>query len=90
MSAKLTFDISNMQCPNGCLIPIEEIKQDKIFYRNGEPIVITDLTMYVCPNCGQESMLLFSARLVEDVLNGKVKSTGQFVAERFETSEICY
>ena len=71
MSLKSIYDVANMQCPNGCLIPMEEIKQDKIFYRNGEPIVITDLTMYVCPNCGQESMPLSSARLVEDVLNGK-------------------
>jgi hypothetical protein len=68
---------------------MEEIKQDKIFYRNGEPIVITDLTMYVCPNCGQESMPLSSARLVEDVLNGKVKPSGKFIAERYETSEVC-
>jgi hypothetical protein len=89
MSAKSIFDIANMQCPNGCLIPMEEIKQDKIFYRNGEPIVITDLTMYVCPNCGQESMPLSSARLVEDVLNGKVKPSGKFIAERYETSEVC-
>ena len=90
MSLKSIYDVANMQCPNGCSIPMEEIKQDKIFYRNGEPIVITDLTMYVCPNCGQESMPLSSARLVEDVLNGKVKPTGQFVAERYETSGICY
>ena len=90
MSLKSIYDVANMQCPNGCSIPMEEIKQDKIFYRNGEPIVLTDLKMYVCPNCGQESMPLSSARLVEDVLNGKVKPTGQFVAERYETSEICY
>ena len=89
MSLKSIYDVANMQCPNGCLIPMEEIKQDKIFYRNGEPIVITDLTMYVCPNCGQESMPLSSARLVEDVLNGKMKPSGKFVAEKFEMSEIC-
>ena len=45
--------------------------------------------MYLCPNCGQESMPLLSARLVEDVLNGKVKSCGKFVAEKFEISEVC-
>jgi len=76
-----------MQCPNGCSIPMEKIKEDKIFHRNGVPIVVTDLTMYVCPNCGQESMPLSSARLVEDVLNGKVKSAGKFVAEKYETSD---
>ena len=90
MSLKSIYDVANMQCPNGCLIPMEEIKQDKIFYRNGEPIVITDLTMYICPNCGQKSMSLASAKLVEDVLSGKVRSSGKFVAERYETSEICY
>ena len=79
-----------MQCPNDCSTPMEKIKQDKIFYRNGEPIVITDLTMYICPNCGQEPIPLSSARLVEDVLNGKVKSSGKFVAEKFEMSEDCY
>ena len=78
-----------MQCPNDCSTPMEKIKQDKIFYRNGEPIVITDLTMYICPNCGQESMPLASARVVEDVLNGKVKQSGKFVAEKFEMSEVC-
>lgn len=67
---------------------MEKIKEDKIFYRNNEPIVVADLIMYLCPNCGQESMPLSSARLVEDVLNGKVKSTGKFVAEKYETSDI--
>ena len=70
-------------------MPMEEIKEDKIFYRNGDPIVITDLTMYMCPNCGQESMPLSSARLVEDVLNGKIKSAGKFVAEKYELREVC-
>lgn len=78
-----------MQCPNGCLTPMEEIKEDKIFYRNGDPIVIANLRMYVCSNCGHESMPLSSARLVEDVLNGKVKSAGKFVADKFELNEIC-
>jgi YgiT-type zinc finger domain-containing protein len=64
---------------------MEEIKEDKIFYRNGESIVVTDLTMYVCSNCGQESMPLSSARLVEDVLNEKVKSAGKFLAEKYQT-----
>jgi len=59
-----------MQCPSGCTTPMEKIKEDKIFYRNGEPMVITDLVMYVCEKCGQETMPLPSARMVEDVLNG--------------------
>jgi len=77
-----------MQCPSGCTTPMKKIKEDKIFYRNGEPMVVTDLVMYVCETCGQESMPLISARMVEDVLNGKVNSSGKFVAEKYETSEI--
>ena len=78
-----------MQCPNGCTLPMEKIKEDKIFYRDGEPIVITDLLMFVCETCGQESMPLSSARMAEDVLNGKVNPSGKFVAEKFETNEMC-
>lgn len=73
-----------MQCPNGCASPMEERKEEKIFYRNDEPIVISDLTMYVCPNCGHESMPLSAARIVEDILNGKVKSSGKFIAELYK------
>lgn len=73
-----------MQCPNGCPSPMEERKEEKIFYRNSKPIVISDLTMYVCPDCGGESMPLSSARIVEDILNGKVKSSGKFTAELYE------
>jgi hypothetical protein len=79
-----------MQCPNGCIESLEKIKEDKIFYRNDKPVVITDLVMYVCETCGQESMPLVSARMVENVLNGKVNSSGKFVAEKFETAEISY
>ncbi len=77
-----------MQCPNGCLTPMVEKKEEKIFHRNGEPLVISDLTMYVCPNCGQESMSLSSARIVEDILNGKVKPSGEFTAELYAISAI--
>lgn len=77
-----------MQCPNGCASPMEERKKGKIFYRNEEPVVISDLTMYVCPNCGQESMPLSSARIVEDILNGKVKSSGKFTAKLYRISSV--
>ena len=77
-----------MQCPSGCASPMKTIKEDKIFYRNGEPMVVTDLVMYVCETCGQESMPLVSARLVEDILNGKISSSGKFVAKKYATSEI--
>jgi YgiT-type zinc finger domain-containing protein len=67
---------------------MEERKEEKIFHRNGEPIVISDLIMYVCPDCGQESMPLSSARIVEDILKGKVKPSGKFTAELYEISPI--
>jgi YgiT-type zinc finger domain-containing protein len=67
---------------------MQERKEEKIFHRNGKPIVISDLTMYVCPTCGQESMPLSSARIVEDILNGRVKPSGKFTAELYEISSI--
>lgn len=75
-----------MQCPNGCLYPMEERKEEKIFHRNGESIVVSGLIMYVCPDCGQESMPLSSARIVEGILNGRVKPSGRFTAELYEIS----
>lgn len=73
-----------MQCPNGCLFPMEERKEERIFHRAGESIVVSDLTMYVCKNCGQESMPLSSAKIVEDILNGKIKPSGKFNASLYE------
>jgi hypothetical protein len=76
-----------MYCPNSCAAPMKQMKLERIFYRkNGEPIVIRDLTMNVCPECGQESMPLKSARIVEDILNGKVKPIGQFTAEMYRAA----
>lgn len=77
-----------MQCPNGCPSPMEEKREEKIFHRNGESVVISDLKMNVCPDCGQESMSLSSARIAEDVLNGKVEPSGKFTAELYEISSI--
>ena len=77
-----------MQCPNGCPSPMEAKQEEKIFHRNCEPVVISDLIMYVCPNCGQESMPLSSTRIVENILNGKVKPSGKFTAELYEISVI--
>ena len=69
-----------MDCPNGCAVSMKQIKVERIFYRkNGEPLVIRDLTMNICSECGQESMPLKSARMVEDILNGKIKPIGQFM-----------
>ncbi|MDI6736286.1 MAG: hypothetical protein QME42_08890 [bacterium] len=75
-----------MECPNGCLSPMEIKKDERLFHRNGLPIVISDLTIYVCPECGQESMPLPSARIVENVLKGTVSSSGKFTAELYEMS----
>ena len=77
-----------MQCPNGCLSSMEGKRVQKIFHRNGKPIVISDLLMYVCPNCGQESMPLSTTRIVEDILNGKAKPSGKFTAELYEVSSV--
>jgi len=77
-----------LQCPNDCDSPMEERKMAKIFYHNDEPIVIADLVMYVCPDCGQESMPLSSARIVENILNGKAKPSGRFTAELYEVSSV--
>jgi len=77
-----------MQCPNGCPSSMEERKVKKIFHRNHEPIVISDLVMYVCSDCGQESMPLASARIVENILNGKAKPSGRFTAELYEISSV--
>ena len=74
-----------MQCPNGCSTKMEERSEKKLFYRNSVPIVISDLTMHICPNCGQESMPLSSARIVEDILNGKHKPSGKFTADLYES-----
>jgi YgiT-type zinc finger domain-containing protein len=77
-----------MQCPNSCSFSMEQRQEDKIFRRNCEPIVISDLTIYVCPNCGQEAMPLASARIVEDILNRRVKPSGKFTAELYEVRAI--
>ncbi|MFQ6043900.1 MAG: hypothetical protein ACE5PV_23855 [Candidatus Poribacteria bacterium] len=76
-----------MDCPNGCAMPMKQMKFDRIFYgKKGEPLVIKDLTMNVCLECGQESMPLKSARIVEDILNGKIKPIGQFTAVMYRAA----
>ncbi len=73
-----------MQCPNGCAVSMKTVRVERIFYRAGEPVVIGDLEMYVCPDCGCESMPLRSARIVENVLNGQMEPAGQFSAPLFQ------
>ncbi len=73
-----------MQCPNGCDVPMEMQKMQKLFYRRDEPVVISDLMIAVCSECGQEAMPLNTARIVEDVLNGRKIPAGTFTAELFK------
>jgi len=76
-----------MECPNGCSVYMESVLVERIFDRAGRPIVIRDLEMYVCPECGCESMPLRSARIVENVLNGQMEPIGQFTAPLFQSAQ---
>ena len=73
-----------MQCPNGCVSELEQRRVEKIFHRYDEPVVVSNLLVYICPECGHESLPLSSARLVENVLNGNVRPSGTFTAELYE------
>lgn len=57
---------------------------ERIYYCAGKPVVIRGLEVYVCPECGFESLPLRSARLVEKVLNGHIEPTGLFSAPLFQ------
>ncbi|MBI4771693.1 MAG: hypothetical protein HY784_15090 [Chloroflexi bacterium] len=57
---------------------------ERIFHRGNEPIVIRDLELHVCPECGCEAMPLQSARIVENVLSGVIEPIGQFSAPLFQ------
>jgi len=76
-----------MECPNGCSVSMKPVRVERIFYRASRPIVIRDLEMYICPECGCESMPLSSARIVENVLNGRVEPIGQFSAPLFQPAQ---
>jgi hypothetical protein len=52
--------------------------------RSGEPLLIANLLMNVCPECGQESMPLESARTVERALQGMMTPTGRFTTLVYE------
>ena len=77
----------SIECPNGCSVSMKSVRVERIFNRAGRPIVIRDLEMYVCPECGCESMPLRSARIVENVLNGRVEPIGQFSAPLFQFAQ---
>jgi hypothetical protein len=73
-----------MECPNGCSPVMKLVRIERIFHRKDEPVVIRGLEMYVCPECGCESMPLLSARIVENVLNKRVEPVGLFSAPLFQ------
>ena len=75
-----------MECPNGCAIPMKQMEVERIFYRDGEPIVIRDLIVNVCSECGQETLPLKSARIVEKILNEEVEPIGRFTAVMYEAA----
>lgn len=75
-----------MECPNGCAVPMEQMKVERLIHKKGEAIIIQSLTMNVCPECGQESMPLKSARTVEDILKGELEPIGQFTAEMYQAA----
>ncbi len=74
-------------CPNGCSVEMKSVYVERIFYRQGAPIVIRDLLMNICPECGCESMPLSSARTVEKVLSGLVEPAGHFSAPLFRPAQ---
>ena len=74
-----------MQCPNGCSSPMRRIAEERLLHNGeGDPIVVRNLVMNVCPEWGQESMPLDSAKIVERALRGEMAPTGQFTAPVFE------
>ncbi len=76
-----------MECPNGCQNKMKITRVERIFYKNDDPIVIRNLEMHVCPECGCEAMPLKSARMVEDILRGQIKPIGQFSAPLFQPAQ---
>lgn len=73
-----------MECPNGCRAPMKTVRVARIFQRAGRPVVIRDLEMVACDECGAEAMPLHSARIVEQVLNGQLQPAGEFCAPVYE------
>jgi hypothetical protein len=78
--------VREMECPNGCT-KMRVVRTERIFYRGEEPVVIRDLEFFVCPECGCESMPLSTARMVENVLNGKVAPIGKFTAPLYQPAQ---
>ncbi len=73
-----------MECPNGCSTPMERTLVTRIFNRANEPVVIQNLKINICPECGFETLPLKTARSVEKVLNNRLEPIGNFSAPLFQ------
>jgi hypothetical protein len=51
-------------------------------------ISITNISTFVCPNCGEESIPTSSVKLIEDVMNRKVTATKVVSAELYDSALI--
>lgn len=60
---------------------------ERLFHKKGEPIIIQNLTVNICPECNQESLPLKSARIIEDILNEKIKPTGEISAKMYRAAQ---
>jgi len=63
---------------------MKTVQVERISDRCDQLLVIRDLEVYICPECGCESLPLRSARLVEKVLSGRVEPVGLFSAPLFQ------
>ena len=73
-----------MNCPNGCKTEPEIQSIQKLFLKDGKPIIIQNLQVKVCPECGQEMIPLATMRVIEKVLNGEIAASGKVEADVFQ------
>ncbi len=73
-----------MKCPNGCHVRMEAEKVERLYHKDGEPIVIRDLLIEVCPECGQEAIPLASMRIVDTIIKGKSQAVGTLEAPVYQ------
>jgi hypothetical protein len=66
---------------------MQTLHVERIYHRKGEPVVIRNLEIYVCLECGCEAMPLHTARLVENVLKGEIPPVGQFSAPLYQSAQ---
>ena len=71
-----------MKCPNGCKTEMKMKAVDKLYYIDNRPIIIKDLSVKMCEECGQETVPIQSVRSIENILAGKSKSVDTIQAGR--------